>query len=337
MRLPLRGWWLGALLVLCQLALGHDSRPLFVEVSEPGAGMLQLRWKTPSSLPRQLAPAVVPPEACERQGQVAESLSAEGVARRAIYRCRGDLSGQRLAIHYPDANPSLSTLIRYRGAKGQTHTAVLAPGETAWSLPDSERAGRVMGHYSLMGIEHIWLGVDHLLFLLCLLWIARTWRRVLLTVTGFTVAHSITLGLSALEVVELPIAPVEAVIALSILFLAREIALGRQDSLTWRYPVLVSSSFGLLHGFGFASVLAEVGLPQTEIPLALLFFNLGVEIGQVIFVLAVLALGWLAAQAAGVARARGWPFDTARVGALAVYGVGVLAAFWFVERLQGFA
>ncbi len=117
--------------------------------------------------------------------------------------------------------------------------------------------------------------------------IAGTWRRILITITGFTIAHSITLALSALGLVRVPIPAVEAAIALSIVFLAVEIVRGDKTSLTYRYPIAVSSSFGLLHGFGFAAVLGETGLPQTEIPAALLFFNVGVELGQIAFVLAV--------------------------------------------------
>ena len=147
--------------------------------------------------------------------------------------------------------------------------------------------------YLVFGVEHILSGMDHLLFIACLIFIAGTWRRILVTITGFTIAHSLTLTLSALELIRLPVPPIEATIALSIVFLAREIALDRRDTLTWRYPIAVSAGFGLLHGLGFASALKDIGLPQTEIPAALLAFNVGVEIGQIMFVSSMLVVFWL--------------------------------------------
>ena len=158
-----------------------------------------------------------------------------------------------------------------------------------------EEVTTVAVQYTWLGMEHIWIGFDHLLFVLCLIWIAGSLRRILITITGFTLAHSVTLALSALQIVVLPVPPIEAVIALSVLFLATEIARGEggfngakgangaSGALTWRYPIAVSSTFGLLHGLGFAAVLNEIGLPQTELVTGLVFFNVGVEIGQVVF------------------------------------------------------
>ena len=131
-------------------------------------------------------------------------------------------------------------------------------------MPDAENRFAVATEYTWLGIEHIWIGIDHLLFVACLLFIAKTSRRVLITITGFTVAHSITLALSALDLVRIPTPPVEAAIALSVVFMAWEIAKGNMNSLTHRYPIAVSSSFGLLHGFGFAAVLRDIGLPQDK-------------------------------------------------------------------------
>ena len=159
---------------------------------------------------------------------------------------------------------------------GENHTVTLTRGELVWRVPLREEVATVAVQYTWLGMEHIWIGFDHLLFVLCLIWIAGGIRRILVTITGFTLAHSVTLVLAALEVVSLPVPPIEAVIALSVLFLASEIARGKQDNLTWRYPIAVSSSFGLLHGLGFAAVLGEIGLPQTELVTGLVFFNVGV-------------------------------------------------------------
>ncbi len=173
---------------------------------------------------------------------------------------------------------------------------------------------------------------DHLLFVACLIFVARSLRRVLITITGFTIAHSITLALSTLEWVRVPAPPVEVVIALSIVFVAREIAREQRDTLTWRYPIAVSASFGLLHGFGFAAVLRSIGLPQIELPTALLFFNLGVEVGQIIFVTGVLLVAFIGARVLRL----GQYGDLRPLEQLVAYGVGCVAVFWTFDRLSTF-
>ena len=183
------------------------------------------------------------------------------------------------------------------------------------------------------GVEHILFGLDHLLFVLALILLAPSRRVLLWTITAFTLAHSVTLALATLGVVRVPGPPVEAMIALSILLLAGEIAhLERgRPSLTARWPWLVAFSFGLLHGFGFAGALTAVGLPQGDIPLALFAFNAGVELGQLVFIAAVLgALGL-------VRRIELSPVADRRALRTATYAIwGTLAAFWFFERLAGF-
>ncbi|MBW2190201.1 MAG: HupE/UreJ family protein [Deltaproteobacteria bacterium] len=186
-------------------------------------------------------------------------------------------------------------------------------------------------------MQHILGGYDHLLFLVCLLLIAGTGRRILVTITGFTIAHSVTLALSALGVVRVPVAPVEAAIALSIVFLAVEIVRGDPDSLTYRYPIAVAASFGLLHGFGFAAVLGETGLPQTEIPAALFFFNLGVEVGQIAFVVGIIFVYQLARSALGALGLRALAADRLhQLRTPAAYAVGSLASLWMIQRVATF-
>ena len=189
------------------------------------------------------------------------------------------------------------------------------------------------GAYLMHGVEHILFGFDHLLFVLALILIVRSGRVLLWTITAFTLAHSITLSLATLGVVQVPAPPVEAAIALSIVLLACEIIRLRrgQTSLTARWPWLVAFAFGLLHGLGFAGALTEIGLPQGDIPLALFAFNVGVEIGQLIFVAAV--LGVLAC----VKRIDFPPVVERHALSIATYGIGTMAAFWFIERLAGFA
>jgi len=190
----------------------------------------------------------------------------------------------------------------------------------------------VAGAYLAHGVEHILFGYDHLLFVLALILIVPSARMLFFTITAFTVAHSLTLALATLGVVHVPGPPVEASIALSILLLATELAHARRGErgLTARWPWLVAFAFGLLHGFGFASALVEVGLPQGDLPLALFAFNVGVEGGQLAFVAAVLALAALASRARLAAPVK------RHVSQAAPYAIGTLAAFWFFERLAQF-
>ena len=222
-------------------------------------------------------------------------------------------------------------LLRIIDSQQQTITSVLNTDITEYVVPEIKTLSKLetMITYIILGIEHILLGMDHLLFVACLVYISGTRNKLLLTITGFTVAHSITLMLAATDTLVIPIPPVEAVIALSIVFLAWEIAKDNKNSLSLKYPVLVSSSFGLLHGFGFASVLAEIGLPQNEKILALLSFNIGVEVGQVMFVVALFAVFYLLSKLLKFITMETLRFP-------ASYVCGVVATFWMFERLASF-
>ena len=180
----------------------------------------------------------------------------------------------------------------------------------------------------MLGVEHILLGFDHLLFVLALLILVPTTRKLIWTITSFTLAHSVTLAAATLGIVNIPQKPVEAVIALSILFVAIEIVHWKQGKpgITRQWPWLVAFTFGLLHGFGFAGALTEIGLPDHAIPLALLFFNRGVEAGQLLFIVAVL-LVW------GLMNRLVWPTWAWRI---PVYSIGSLAAFWTIDRIVSF-
>lgn len=226
---------------------------------------------------------------------------------------------------------SYEVLLRIIDQKNQTITAVLDTEKTAHTISDSDAVGAesTVITYIFLGIEHILIGLDHLLFLACLVYISGTRKKLLLTITGFTVAHSITLILAATGVLTIPIPPVEAVIALSIVFLAWEIAKNNKDSLSLRYPVLVSSSFGLLHGFGFASVLADIGLPDNEKITALLCFNIGVEIGQLLFVAALFFGFYILSKVYKTLTMETLRFPVS-------YFCGSLASIWILERLAAF-
>jgi hydrogenase/urease accessory protein HupE len=196
----------------------------------------------------------------------------------------------------------------------------------------------VASEYTALGFKHIWLGIDHLLFVAGLLLLAQRPRKILYAITGFTIAHSITLSMATLDMVRVPIALVEAMIALSVFFLAVEITRNNVESFSHRFPIVISFVFGLLHGFGFASVLGEFHLPEQEIVVGLLFFNLGVELGQIAFIaiVSLLFIAWkmLGRRMKGASSApnffpSGFTNLQVKVGS---YVLGIPAGFWFIER-----
>jgi hydrogenase/urease accessory protein HupE len=327
------------LLVLAATAVqAHDARPNYVQITETELNTFSVMWKVPASMPGGALPYPTLPADCTAERQPAWRQAGAEYLGQQVFRCEAGLSGRTVGIEFPTINPSLSTLYKIRLANGEEHLRILKPSQFEWTVPDAEDRFAVATQYTLLGVEHIWIGIDHLLFVACLLFIARTPRRLLITITGFTVAHSVTLALSALDLVRIPTPPVEAMIGLSVLFMAWEIAKGNQDSLTHRFPVAVSASFGLLHGFGFAAVLRDIGLPQTELPTALLFFNVGVEIGQVLFVLALLA-GFVILRPAFVRLLRSAKDNEVHWSSLttpASYLIGTMASLWMFERVVGF-
>lgn len=333
-----RLWLIACLLGVSFDALAHDARPNYVQVTETSPNVYGVSWKVPASTPGMALPYPTLPEDCIANRQPAWQQSGGEHVGQQVFECGEGISGRVVGIEFPVVNPSLSTLYRVRLANGEEHLRILKPGETQWTVPDAENRFAVAVEYTWLGIEHIWIGLDHLLFVACLLFMAGTPRRLLVTITGFTVAHSVTLALSALDLVRISTPPVEAAIALSVVFMAWEIAKADRSSLAYRYPVAVSCSFGLLHGFGFAAVLRDIGLPQTELPTALLFFNVGVEIGQLLFVLALLA-GFFMARPALARLLRSSADETVHWSALtspASYVIGGVASYWLIDRVAGF-
>ncbi len=314
-------------------AQAHESRPVYIEITEVDSDQVLLKYKIPLTLPDYNLPTVILEDGPQPYGDPLLYKVGDGFVKQQLY-IADRLNAARVSISYPIINPSVSSIISVSLLNGQQFNKVLGPEELEWSIPAEESRSQVAGQYAVLGIQHILEGWDHLLFLVCLILVAGTGRKMLITITGFTISHSITLVLSTLGLVTLPIAPVEAVIALSVVFLASEIAIRNKDSWTYRYPISVSSSFGLLHGFGFASVLSDIGLPQTQVPISLLFFNVGVEIGQLIFLGAVIVVMKVLARAPF---AKDMPTErklTLEKGL--VYVVGSIASFWMIERVAGF-
>jgi hydrogenase/urease accessory protein HupE len=307
----------------------HEMRPGYLEIRETAPAAYELLWKLPVRGGRQLQLAPQLPDLCRPLAPAASYATAGAQVTRWTVRCDGGMAGQRVEIAGLD-NTFTDVLARVEHLGGAVQTVRIKPGESAFTIQASPRVLSLSGTYLWLGIEHIWLGIDHLLFVFALLLIVSGWRRLAATITAFTVAHSITLASATLGWVQVPQQPVEAVIALSILFLATEIVHGLRGrpALTARQPWIVAFVFGLLHGFGFAGALVEVGLPQQAIPLALLFFNIGVEVGQLVFVAAVLALGQF------VRRLGSLPLRQGQFAAS--YAIGGLAALWTFERIAGF-
>jgi len=329
--------------VLCMLiaqpARSDELRPGYLELRQTGPSTYSLLFKIPArGEDLRLAVYVKLPEGTQDVEAPRISFGDGAYVERRTIRRDGGLSGHTITIEGLSAT-STDVLVRIETLAGAIQTERLSPTRIAFVVQAAPGAGEVAATYLRLGVEHILFGLDHLLFVLALVILVREWRRVAVTVTAFTIAHSITLAAATLGFVNVPGPPVEATIALSIMLVAVEIlnARGGKPSLTARLPWLVAFSFGLLHGFGFAGALAEVGLPQHAIPVALLFFNVGVEIGQLLFVAAVLSLIWLLhhvasqlLEAAFVRRA----FD--RLDVAVAYGIGGVAAYWLIERTTSF-
>ena len=324
------GSWLA---LVVSNASSHDLRPIFIDISQASATGTMLRWKVPSTVARSQLPEIALSGECQFEAEPRVVLRADTYQGEQSFQCATGLTGESVTLNFPASNPSLTTIIRVHTYDDQLLSGLLPPDERTWVIPETPGRWEVALNYTELGIEHIALGWDHLLFVALMVLLAGNARRTLIMVTGFTLAHSLTLALSTLELVSLPIPVVETAIALSIVFLATEIARGDEQTLAHRYPVLVTSLFGLLHGFGFASVLREVGLPSAELPTALLFFNIGVEIGQIVFVVAICAagLGWQAMIRRSSARKS--VLTGARTATAAAYAVGTVASFWTFERL----
>ena len=231
-----------ALVALCGVspAKAHDTRPLYVEIAEKSPDVYSVSWKVPISVAATNVPNIELPPSCRALGPALGTASA----RSRSYTCNTDLSGESVAITYPRFNPSISTLMHLTRLSGESHSEVLPPDRAEWVVPDKENMWRVARDYTVLGIEHILAGYDHLLFIVCLILLAGTFRRMLVTITGFTIAHSITLAMAALGLVHVPVAAVEASVALSIVFVAYELARDDRHTLTWRHPIAVSSTFG---------------------------------------------------------------------------------------------
>jgi len=324
------GYVAAALLVLLAglpAARAHESRPAYLEIKETASGQYTVLWRTPvlagARLPLVLA---LPDGVTNLKPPVIQELSDSLVERRWIDAGPNGLAGKRVEIRGLQFTIT-DALVRVELLDGRTVQTIARPSKPWVELAATQAWWEVMGTYIVEGIRHILFGADHLLFVLGLLLIVSNRWVLVKTITAFTVAHSITLAIATLGYADAPALPLNAAIALSILFLGPEIVRvwRGETSFTIRHPWVVAFAFGLLHGFGFATALTSAGLPRQDLPLALLSFNVGVELGQLGFVALVLAM----ARSFRVLQVH-WP---RWVQMAPVYAIGTLGAFWTVQRL----
>jgi len=316
-----------ALLAASPYAHAHESRPAYLELKETAPGQFSVLWRTPVLAGIRLPVALrFPDDARNLSEPSVQELPDSLLERRSVDAGPNGLAGKR--IEFPGLQLTITdVLVRIERLDGSRSTELVRPSRPWIEIAAPRGTLATARLFLAQGVEHILLGVDHLLFVLGLLLIVRTPWMLVKTITAFTVAHSITLAIATLGYASVPAPPLNAAIALSILFLGPEIlrAWRGGTSFTIRHPWVVAFAFGLLHGFGFASGLAAIGLPQSDIPLALLAFNVGVEIGQLAFVALILLL----ARAFKVLEVH-WPRPVAL---LPAYVVGSLGAFWTIQRL----
>lgn len=327
--------WRAVLFVILAACAGSaqadDLRPAYLEIREvnapnPGVHAYDITWKAP--IKPGLATRVTPtfPPDCKVDGPVLRSIDAGALLSRWLVACNKSLTGRKISLRGIEETWG-DALMRFQALSGQTQASRLTPQDPDATIAEVPGRWQVARTYFVIGIEHIVAGYDHLLFVLCLVMLLNGAWRVAATVTAFTIAHSLTLIATTLELVSVPRAPVEALIALSIVFLAVEIVKRDRANprLAERTPWLVAFLFGLLHGFGFAGALAEIGLPPGEVPTALLTFNLGVEAGQLFVVSAAMTAFWILRKLRAQALR---PMQT-----VTAYAIGSVAAMWLLERV----
>ncbi len=319
-----------SLLFCVSTVFAHELQPSSLELRQLTPDRFEVIWRAPIYYKKPHPARLELPESWRTLGTpTVKQLPDSALHRRLVEVPANTIDGAMIRFVGLEATIT-DVFARFKWLDGSETTAIARPSQPWIEVVAQRSAWQVAWDYTLLGIDHILSGFDHLTFVLALLLIVSGARRLLVTVTSFTLAHSITLAAATLGVLWVPGAPVEATIALSILFLASELVkVNRgESSLTARYPWIVAFIFGLLHGFGFAGALADVGLPQNEVPLALLMFNVGVEIGQLLFI------GVILVMALALRRLRlEWP---AWVRQAPAYGIGGIAAFWLIERVAGF-
>ena len=319
------------LLILFATLQADEVRPSYLELKEGTSNTYSALFKVPARGDKKLSLQVKLPEDCHAINEKRSSFINGAYIERWQFQCNSSIREKTLTIEGLE-NTRTDLLLRLEFLDKSSQSIILTPTKRSYKVLKSASSFQVAKTYTWLGITHILMGYDHLMFVFALLLIVKSIRRLLFTITAFTLAHSITLAGATLGLVHVPQAPVEAVIALSILFLAVEIIYEREDkpaTLTARYPWVVAFIFGLLHGFGFAGALSEVGVPENAITIALIFFNVGVEIGQILFVSSVVTIGYLLHYF-------NRPLLVEKLKVVLVYIIGTFSTFWLIERVSSF-
>lgn len=318
------------LLLLTTAAGAHEVRPGYLELNESSADQFDVLWKVPARGDLRLGIYALLPDNCAETSRVVTRSVGGSFTDLWSVNCPGGLEGGTIYIDGL-ATTLTDVLVQITLLDGTSRVSRVTSSSPSFVVPAAPTWTQTAVTYLGLGVEHILLGIDHLLFVLALLLLVRGWRQVIVTITSFTLAHSITLAAATLGFVYVPQRPVEAVIALSIALVAAELVHRERGrgSLAQQWPWAIAFAFGLLHGFGFAGALNEIGLPQQAIPLALLFFNVGVEFGQILFIVAVYVVWALSRRIAVRLPERITSYGPA-------YAIGTVAAFWTIERIAGF-
>jgi hydrogenase/urease accessory protein HupE len=306
----------------------HEVRPAYLELRQTSADTYDVLWKVPGRGEElRFGVYVRLPANCQRIGELRTTVVNNAFSDRWTVQCVGGIAGGAISIEGLTSTV-IDVVVRLQRLDGTTQVTRLTPDAPSFIVESAPSKVHLATTYLSLGIEHILYGIDHLLFVLGLLLLVHNFRSLVKTITAFTVAHSITLAAATLGFVHVQVAPVEATIALSILFLAAELVRSQrgESGIAQRAPWIVAFAFGLLHGLGFASTLGNMGLPHSDIPLALLLFNVGVELGQLGFV--IVFIGFVRSLATLEIR---WPNWTR---AIPAYSIGTFAAMTLLQRFD---
>ena len=310
---------------LSNFTYAHELRPAFLSITETAEAQYNILWKTPALGDKQLALKANFPTSCTSTHGLRRVEENKFAIETWVLTCPETLRGQSLNIGGLDKTLT-DVLIKTTWQNGESFTARLTPDNTQLDFTKSRPQGGVIKTYFMLGVQHILGGIDHLLFVLAVMLLVTRGKKLFFSITAFTIGHSVTLALATLDIVHLNPSLVEVLIAMSIVLMAYEAARRwrGKSGLTMEYPWVVTFLFGLLHGFGFAGALRAIGLPQSDIPAALLFFNVGVEVGQLLFIGAVLTL--LIFPLIRRLSTRSTPM------LIPSYAVGIIAVFWTLQR-----
>jgi hydrogenase/urease accessory protein HupE len=305
-------------------------RPAYLEIVQKTTESYGVLLKVPTQKDKKISIKVKKIEGCKEKGSHIKAIVNSSSMDRYTLQCNEKFKGKTIELQGLE-NTKMDLLLRLEFLDSTSQSKLLNPLHHSYTIKENASSMQIIQTYTWLGITHILLGFDHLLFVFALLLIVKNVRRLLWTITAFTLAHSITMAGATLGIVHVPQQPVEAIIALSILFLAMEIIHEKQGKagLASRYPWMIAFIFGLLHGFGFAGALAEIGLPNQAITLALIFFNIGVELGQLMFVATVVLVALLLQRL-------NYPRFMKKVEMFVVYVIGGISAFWMIERIVAF-